>query len=392
MALPPPQGFSSRVITCAAFALLVVPFFAAGAPASAESARVAADSGVAGFASEPPSTTSGAERLYAALVRVRAVSAPSARSNSELGREREGTGTVIGRDGLILTIGYLVLEAEEVKVTDWRGRTYATKVLAHDHATGLSILKAIDPMDIVPVPFGDSSNLADRDPVLIAGWGGVPDTARAYIVSRRPFSANWEYMLDEAIFTSPPTTGWSGAALVDRNGTLVGVGSLLVAEATTDGPKLPGNMFIPIDALKPILGDLVKFGRRQRAPRPWLGVVVDEVSGRLIVSQVSPEGPAFSAGVKKGDVILGVGTDAVESYGDFYRKLWTRTHAGDVITLRVLQGAEIHEIDVRSIGRDEYFRSGRSSRSPGTMRPPDTPSQRERGVLTLSWRSSERPT
>jgi serine protease Do len=349
--------------------LFAVVFFVSVAhPASTESVRIAAEDAALRSDHEPPAATSGAERLYAALVRVQAVATPNARSNSELGREREGTGTVIGSDGLILTIGYLVLEAEEVKVTDWRGRTYPTRVLAHDHATGLSLLKTTVPLNIVPVPFGDSSKLADREPVLIAGWGGVPDTARAYIVSRRPFTANWEYMLDEAIFTSPPTTGWSGAALVDRGGTIVGVGSLLVPQATTDTPRLPGNMFVPINALKPILDDLVKSGRRHSAPRPWLGVVVDEVSGRLVVSGLSPEGPAQSAGVKKGDIILGVGADAVRSYDDFYRKLWRRSSAGDVITLRVLQGVEIHEIDVKSIGRDEYFRSGSSSRRPDTAR------------------------
>jgi S1-C subfamily serine protease len=327
---------------------------------------------------------SSAERLYGALVRVRAVARPNARSNAELGRDREGTGTVIGSDGLILTIGYLVLEAEEVKVTDRRGSTYPARVLAHDHATGLSLLKATVPLSIVPVPFGDSSKLADREPVLIAGWGRVPDTARAYIVSRRPFTANWEYMLDEAIFTSPPTTGWSGAALVDRNGTIVGVGSLLVPEATTRTPKLPGNMFVPIDTIKPILDDLIKTGRRRNPPRPWLGVLVDQVSGRLIVSEVSPESPAQTAGVKKGDIILGVGADPVATYDDFYRKLWTRSTAGDVITWRVLRDAEIHEVEVKSIGRDQYFRTGRSSRPPGPERLPITPTLPAAGLAVLT--------
>jgi S1-C subfamily serine protease len=178
---------------------------------------------------------------------VQTVAVPNARSNGTLGREREGTGTVISKEGLILTIGYLLVEADEVKVTDARGRTHGARVLAYDHATGLGLVKTTVPMNIAPVPLGNSSKLADREPVLIAGWGGIPDTALAYVVSRRPFSANWEYMLEEAIFTSPPTTGWSGAALVDRKGTIVGVGSLVVREATAEDPKLPGNMFVPID-------------------------------------------------------------------------------------------------------------------------------------------------
>ena len=297
-----------------------------------------------------------AERLYAALVRVQAVAVPNARSNATLGREREGTGTVITRDGVILTIGYLIVEADDVKVTDSRGRSYPARVLAYDHATGLGLLKTTVPLDVTPVPFGSSAKLADREPVLIAGWGGLPDTAMAYVVSRRPFTANWEYMLDEAIFTSPPTTGWSGAALVDRKGTIVGVGSLVVRDATTGEPKLPGNMFVPIDALKPILDDMVRSGRRKDPPRPWLGVAADEVSGRLIVSRVSPDGPADLAGVRTGDIILGVGGEKVRSQADFYHKLWDRRRAGDTITLRLLQESDIRELRVESIERTQYFR------------------------------------
>lgn len=297
-----------------------------------------------------------AERLYAALVRIQATAVSNARSSTTLGREREGTGTVIGKDGLILTIAYLIMEADNIKVTDSKGRSYPARVVAYDHATGLALLKTSVPFNVAPVPLGSSAGLANREPVLIAGWGGIPDTALAYVVSRRPFTANWEYMLDEAIFTSPPTTGWSGAALVDRKGTIVGVGSLVVREATADDPKLPGNMFVPIDALKPILDDMVSTGRRKSPPRPWLGVVADEVSGRLIVSRVSPEGPADAAGMKNGDIILGVGKETVKSQADFYTKLWNRARAGDVIHLRVLQGGDIREVEIRSIDRVEYFR------------------------------------
>ena len=356
-------GFSVEIAAAANSAPSVGNTFAAAESASVE--RSADDS---------PAATSGAERLYPALVRIRAVAAPNARSNAAVGREREGTGTVIGNDGLILTIGYLVLEAEDVKVTDWRGRSYAARVLAYDHATGLSLLKTSSPLDVLPVPLGDSSKLANREPVLVAGWGGIPDTARAYVVSRRPFTSNWEYMLDEAIFTSPATTGWSGAALVDSKGTIVGVGSLLLPEAIPGRQELLGNMFVPIDALKPILDDLIKSGRRQSAPRPWLGVGADEVFGRLIVSRVSPEGPADRAGVRTGDIILGIDNDPVRSRAELYEKLWKTHRAGDVIKLRMLQGAEIREVDVNSIGRDDYFRTTGSDRPPGPARPPDTPS------------------
>jgi S1-C subfamily serine protease len=333
---------------CAALAWpaqAAVPDGARDAPPAAKPAFAGADE-----------DTIDAERLYGALVRVQTVAVPGARSNATLGREREGTGTVIGKDGVILTIGYLIVEADDVKVTDSRGRTYPARVVAYDHATGLGLIKTSAPFSVPPVPLGNSGKLADREPVLVAGWGGLPDTALAYVASRRPFSANWEYMLDEAIFTVPATTGWSGAALVDRRGTIVGVGSLIVRDATTDDPKQPGNMFVPIDALKPILDDMVKTGRRKDAPRPWLGLAADEVQGRLIVTRVSPDGPADAAGVKAGDIIVGVGPEPVRTQADFYRKVWGRGSAGAEITLRVLQDVEVRDVRIRSIDRIEYFR------------------------------------
>jgi S1-C subfamily serine protease len=345
-------------LLAAAAALALCGLFAPSTPAAVPE----------GTKSEPPSAakstfagadedTIDAERLYGALVRVQTTAVPNARSNATLGREREGTGTVIGKGGVILTIGYLIVEADDVKVTDSRGRTYPARVLAYDHATGLGLIKTSVPFNVPPVPLGNSAKLADREPVLVAGWGGIPDTALAYVASRRPFTANWEYMLDEAIFTIPATTGWSGAALVDRRGTIVGVGSLIVRDATDAEPQMPGNMFVPIDALKPILEDMVKTGRRKDAPRPWLGLSADEVQGRLIVSRVSPDGPADAAGMKAGDIIVAVGREPVRTQAEFYRKVWSRGSAGAQITLRVLQDMDIRDVQVKSIDRVEYFRS-----------------------------------
>jgi S1-C subfamily serine protease len=296
------------------------------------------------------------DKLYAALVRVQTTAVSNARSNATLGREREGTGTVIAKGGIVLTIGYLLVEADDVKITDNRGRSYPARVLAFDHPTGLGLLKITVPFNVEPVKMGSSAKLGDKEPVLIAGWGGIPDTALAYVVSRRPFSAPWEYLLDEAIFTSPPTTGWSGAALVDRKGTIVGVGSLIVRDATVDDPKMPGNMFVPIDALKPILDDMIRTGRRKDAPRPWLGLSAEEVQGRLIVGRVSPDSPADVAGIRTGDIILGVGEEAVRTQTEFYRRVWAKGKAGAEIPLRVLQGVDVKEMRVRSIDRVEYFR------------------------------------
>jgi len=320
---------------------------------------------LAADASPPPDAESTAksasgfdpERFFQAIVKVQARAVPDARSSATLGAEREGTGIVIGDDGLVLTIGYLIIEADQVSLVDQQGRSLPARVVGYDHVTGLGLVRAVVPLDVTPLRFGESSGLAERDPVMIINHAGASDVTLAWVVSKRAFTGNWEYMLDTAIFTSPPALNWSGAALISKDMKLVGVGSLIVREASTVGETVvPGNMFVPIDALKPILADLVKTGRPSGAPRPWLGVSTDEVQGRLVVSRVSPEGPGDLAGIKVGDIILGVGGDGVRTHAEFYRKLWGRGPAGADIPLRVLQGVDVKELAVHSIDRIEYFR------------------------------------
>jgi len=297
-----------------------------------------------------------AQRFFQSIVKVQVRAVPNARSSATLGPEREGTGVVIGDDELVLTIGYLIVEADEVNLVDQRGRTLPARVVGYDHATGLGLVRAVVPIGASPMPLGDSAKLAERDPVMIVNHAGVGDVTLAYVVSKRPFTGNWEYMLEQAIFTAPPALNWSGAALVNKDLKLVGIGSLIVREAGVGDTSAPGNMFVPIDILKPILADLVKTGRRAGTSRPWLGVSADEVQGRLVVSRVSPDGPGDEAGIKVGDIILGVGGDAVRTQVEFYRKLWGRGEAGADIPLRVLQGVDIKELSVHSIDRIEYFR------------------------------------
>jgi S1-C subfamily serine protease len=313
--------------------------------------------GVANAAESPAADTAPpVHDFFAAIVTVHAHALPDARSTATLGAEREGTGVVIGKDGLILTIGYLIIEADDVKVTDDDGRVHAARVVAYDHVTGLGLVQPVARLDVVPLKLGDSGKLAESDPVLVVSHDGRDEATRAVVVSRRSFTGSWEYLLDRAIFTSPPALNWSGAALIGPDGALLGIGSLIVREASESTPHLPGNMFVPIDTLKPILADLIKTGRRAGPARPWLGLSADEVQGRLVVDRVSPEGPADRAGVQSGDIILAVAGEGVRSQADFYRKVWGRGAAGSDIPLRVLQGIEVHEIKVHSIDRMDYFR------------------------------------
>ena len=297
-----------------------------------------------------------AEETLSAVVRVKARILPNARSLATLGPQREGTGVLV-REGYILTIGYLVMEAESIEVTSLEGRSAPAALAGYDHASGFGLLRLLAPLPGKPMALGDSAALEEREPAMVAAFGGREGVSLVHVVSRRPFSGSWEYSLDSAIFTYPPVPNWSGAALIGARGELLGLGSLIVGDALASGERSPGNMFVPIDLLKPILGDLIASGRAAGPVRPWLGINAEELRGRLFVTRVSPEGPAERAGLKPGDLVIGVGGEEVGSLGEFYRKVWGRGAAGVEVPLRVLQGTQLREIRVRSIDRVDYFRA-----------------------------------
>ena len=245
------------------------------------------------------------DETLSAIVRVRAKILPNARSAATLGLQREGSGVLV-REGYAATIGYLVIESEAIEVTGADGKSVPASLAAYDHASGFGLLRLLAPLAGRPLPLGDSSRLAARDPALVAGWGG--DNVRLVnVVSRRPFSGGWEYMLDAAIYTYPPVMNWSGAALIGAKGELLGLGSLIVADATGGGTQAPGNMFVPADLLNSILEDMIVRGKASGLARPWLGINTEELRGRLYVTRVSPEGPADKAGITDGDMLLGIG-------------------------------------------------------------------------------------
>jgi serine protease Do len=264
------------------------------------------------------------------VVRVRAQAPANARSGQSLGRNREGTGVVIDSSGLVLTIGYLITEAEKIELSTADGKVYPATVVGFDNATGLGLLKSLVPVPVKPIDMGLSSEAKERDMVLIVGFDGV---APAYVVSKRQFVGYWEYLLDEAIYTAPATVNWQGAALVSREGKLLGIGSLAVGNAVAAGATVPGNMFVPIDVLKPVIGDFIANGRSTTKPRPWLGVTSQEVGGNLLVTRVSPEGP------------------------DFYTRLWKIGNAGVEVALDVLRGNKVEGMKVKSVDRNNYFRT-----------------------------------
>src|SRR5262245_23979228 len=216
--------------------------------------------------------TTSIEELVSAVVRINTHITPDGRTVQGLGREREGSGILIDADGLVLTIGYLMVEAYAAEVVDNSGRTVPANVVGYDHETGFGLLRTIEPLKLKPMPLGKSAEIREGDPVLIASFGGPAMVGGDYVVAKREFAGSREYLLDEALFTAPPHPAWSGAALINREGKLVGVGSLIVGDATRGSDKAPGNMFVPIDRLPPILGDLISAGRTSGPGRPCLGL------------------------------------------------------------------------------------------------------------------------
>jgi len=296
-----------------------------------------------------------AAELLSGVVQVTAKILPNARSLATLGPQRQGSGVLV-REGYVLTIGYLVIEAESIEVVAADGKVVPATLAGYDHASGFGLLKLIGQLAGKPLPLGSSAALEEREPAMIATYGGREGVSLVHVVSRRPFSGSWEYQLDSAIYTYPPVQNWSGAALIGAKGELLGVGSLIVPDAGGAGTQSPGNMFVPIDLLKPIFDDLVAKGRAPGPLRPWLGLNAEEMRGRLFVARVSPEGPADRAGLKGGDIVVGVAGEEVTSLADFYRKVWGRGAAGVEVPLRVLQGMQMKDVTVRSIDRIEYFR------------------------------------
>jgi len=213
-------------------------------------------------------------RAIRAVVKLKAKALPEARSLATLGAEREGSAVVIGANGLALTIGYLIVEAESIELEDSHGRVVPATTVAYDYATGFGLVRALAPLDIDPIPLGDSKALAEPESMIFATAGGIDAATSTTIVSKRRFAGYWEYMIDNAIFTSPPRFDHSGAALIDRDGKLVGIGSLIVADAAGTGGqrRLPGNMFVPIELLKPVYEELVTTGTTKRGRHPWLGI------------------------------------------------------------------------------------------------------------------------
>lgn len=309
---------------------------------------------------DPAKLSFDLDRVLNAVATLRSQAPEDAFSSSYLGTERRGSAVLVDADeSLFLTIGYLVTEADSITLTMANGNKVPAHLIAYDYPTGYALIRSTEKMDATPIEMGQSADIEEGQKVIVAPGGGTVTAMEARVASKREFAGYWEYLLDYAIFTTPPHPYWSGAALIDGDGRLAGIGSLFVQDAASEGKELPGNMFVPIDLLKPEFEHLRTRGASSKAPRPWLGMYAMEAKDSLFITSLTPDGPAEEAGVEPGDMILGVGDRTVTSLSDCYRKIWATGSAGVEIVLHLQRDEDSLTVHIESTDRQSFMKQPR---------------------------------
>ena len=297
------------------------------------------------------------DRALSSVVGLHSIIPPDAFTAETLGVERAGNGVMLG-DGLVLTIGYLITEAETIWLHFGDGRALEGTPLGFDQETGFGLVQALAKLDLPALPLGSSKAAEVGERVVLGGVGGRSRSLAARIAAKQEFAGYWEYVLDEAIFTYPAHPNWGGTGLISAKGELIGVGSLQL-ERAREGKNEHLNMVVPIDLLKPILDDLRKFGRVNKPARPWLGVYSTEVEDKVVVVGLAGKGPAARAEIKTGDVILSVAGQNVSTLAGFYRKVWALGNAGVEVPLTLYREGVTFDVRVNSSDRAKFLKAPR---------------------------------
>ena len=296
------------------------------------------------------------ERTLKSVVSIKTYVPADAFTASNLGTERAGSGVMIKNTGLIATIGYLITEGETIWITSGDGQAVPGHALAYDQESGFGLVQALAKLDVPSLEVGDSAAASIGERVVVGGFGGRQRSVAARIVAKQEFAGYWEYVLEEAIFTAPAHPNWGGTALIGPAGELLGIGSLQLQHAAERGQTQNINMMVPIDLLKPIVDDLMKFGRRNAPPRPWLGLYATEVENRLVIVGLADRGPAKKADLHTGDIVISVAGKDVRDLAGFFRRIWAQGQAGVEVPITIYRDGETMQVRVKSGERDRFLK------------------------------------
>jgi S1-C subfamily serine protease len=299
------------------------------------------------------------ERALAAMVGIRANIPEDAFTAQTLGTERAGNGAVIRAEGLVLTIGYLVTEAESVWLNTGDGRALPGHVVAYDQETGFGLVQALGKLGLPALGMGSSAAARVGDRVVVAGVGGRAHSLAARIAAKQEFAGYWEYLLEEALFTAPAHPNWGGTGVLDKTGNLIGIGSLHLQQAHTDAPPEHLNMVVPIDLLKPILDDMMTLGRPNKPPRPWLGLYATEVEGKVVVAGLANDAPARRADLRVGDILVSVANRKINDLAGLYRGIWSQGRAGAEVPLAFFRDGRVIDLKIKSVDRAAMLKKAR---------------------------------
>ena len=296
------------------------------------------------------------EQALAAMVGLRTIIPADAFTAETLGTERAGNGVFIRDNGLVLTIGYLITEAESIWLNLSDGRSVPGHVIGYDQETGFGLVQALAKVEVPALDIGKSSTASIGERVVLGGAGGRHRSVGARIVAKQEFAGYWEYLLDEAFFTAPSHPNWGGTALIGPAGDLIGIGSLQLQHVVDKGQPQNINMIVPIDLLNPIFNDLMNTGRRSGPSRPWLGLYATEVESRLVVVGIADRGPAKKADIRNGDIVLSVAGKEVRDLASFFRRIWAQGEAGVDVPLTIYRDGETVDVRVKSSERSRFLK------------------------------------
>jgi serine protease Do len=293
-------------------------------------------------------------RIYQSVVKIDSIVPSDARTANSLGTIRGGNGIVID-DKHILTIGYIVVEAETITITLPNGGVVPAELAGYDHTTGFGILKTILPSKLTPLQIGNSDKLNKEDLLYVLPYltEGAPSAVK--MVSRRSFTGWWEYFLDKPIYTHPMNTSFAGSALINEFGELLGIGSLYISDAAAEGVPMPGNLFVPINDLKPILDDLIVNGKRTVNVKPYMGLTSNDDTGKVMVTRVNDDGPAAKAGFKENDIILKVNKINIQDTEKFYKTVWSQGGPGTLLDFEIERNNQIISLKLTTMDRNDFF-------------------------------------